>query len=140
MYNFKVHTNPILICFCSILYYRDLAEHIRRYKMEKEVVKSMQKVKNSSNDDEIYLFLKKFGGKLNKEISKEFSDGNTKTIKENTKTYRKTIVNRWHVLYRLSLNKELIPYRGHNIKKKLKKESLSIFTRIKLICTKKKQS
>jgi hypothetical protein len=59
-----VHTNPILICFCSILYYRELAEQIRRYRIEKEIVKRMD---STSSDGEIYFSLKEFTGKLRNE-------------------------------------------------------------------------
>ena len=93
-----MHTNPILICFCSILYYRDLAEHIRRYKIEKELVKSMRLSKNEANDEKVQFFLKKFGGKLSKELHNETSNHITSDNKRSKRVYNKFIVNRWHVL------------------------------------------
>jgi len=129
-----VHTNPILICFCSILYYRDLGEHIRRYRIEKQIVKAKE---TNNLDDEVYYLIKKFGGKLviNDSFLKEKSSDDRILRK---KIYNQLIVNRWHVLLRLSLNKELIPYRQHNIRKKNKSQPISILTRMKLFFVEKK--
>lgn len=38
------HTNPVLICFCSILYYKDLNEHLRRYRNEKRRILEIEKI------------------------------------------------------------------------------------------------
>jgi len=125
-----VHTNPILICFCSILYYQDLAEHIRRYRMEKKIIKAIEK--NNLNE-EIHYSLKKFSGKLLNEPEK--SDEGPILKK---KIYKQLVLNRWHVLLRLTLNKELIVYRRHNIRKKTKIYPISIFARVKLFFMRKK--
>ena len=129
-----MHTNPILICFCSILYYRDLGEHIRRYRIEKQIVKAKE---TNNLDDEVYYLIKKFGGKLviNDSFLKEKSSDDRILRK---KIYNQLIVNRWHVLLRLSINKELIPYRQHNIKKMNKIQNISLFTKIRLFFCRKK--
>ena len=134
-----MHTNPILICFCSILYYRDLAVHIERYKIEKKIIMAMNKTKTISDED-IYFFLKKFGGRFAKyqETVGETPADSAQIELSSKKHYKKYIVNKWHVMLRLTLNQELIQYRRHNIRKKDVKESVSIFTKIKAICNKKK--
>ena len=134
-----MHTNPIVICFCSILYYRDLAEHIRRYKKEKHVIQNMVKIKDISTESGIRLFLKNFDGKIIREPFNEISTNEkTPVTVKKAKIYKKIVLNRWNLLLRLFLNKELIPYRGHNFKKTLtSNESISALTKIKLICSKK---
>lgn len=120
-----MHSNSILICFCSILYYRDLAEHIRRYKIEKEIVKTME---IGQSGDEKYYFLKDFIGKLRNEPILKGKSEEKKILKN--RIYNQLILNRWHVMLRLSLNKELISCRRHHLKKKPKIESFSILTRV----------
>ena len=127
-----MHTNPVLICFCSILYYRDLAEHIKRYRAEKEILKTLD---TGGFGDEIYFSLKPFIGKLiNEPILKEKSQ-EKQLLKR--KRYQQLILNRWNVLLRLTLNKELISYRRHNLKKKNKIESVSLLIRIIQMISKK---
>ena len=126
-----MHTNPILICFCSILYYRELAEQIRKYRIEKEIVKTMDSI---SSDGEIYFSLKEFTGKLSNEPLK----GRSSTRDQmKIKIYKKHILNRWHLFLRLTLNKELIAYRGHNLKKKVIIEPASMLKKMMLLCKKK---
>ena len=127
-----MHTNPILICFCSILYYRNLAEHIRRYKIEKELVKALE-TKNANK--EIYFKLKTFSG------YPLLNDPSSNEEKWTTKTcYSQHVKNRWHLIIRLSLNKELIQYRRHNLNTKNENESLfsltKVFLRRKILLTK----
>jgi len=124
-----VHTNSILICFCSILYYRDLAEHIRRYKIEKEIVKALD-AKNSPNKM-LHYALRKFRGKLTNEtfLKEKYAQ---------KKTYNHLVLNRWHIMLRLHLNKELIQYRRHNLKTKPIRQPLVLFTKMKLFFRKKK--
>jgi len=110
-----VHTNPILICFCSILYYPDLAEHLRRYKIEKKIVQVMEM---NNCDDDIYFSLRKFRGKLTKEFVLNKKLGEKQILKK--KVYNQLVLNRWHLFIRLNLNKELIPFRSHNLRKKKK--------------------
>jgi hypothetical protein len=127
-----VHTNPILICFCSILYYRELAEQIRRYRIEKEIVKRMD---STSSDGEIYFSLKEFTGKLRNEPLKGRSSTNDQL---KIKVYKKHILNRWHLFVRLTLNKELIAYRGHNLKKiEIIEHESSMLKKMMLLCKKK---
>ena len=98
VFKLKVHTNPILLCFISILYYKHLDEHIYMYRLEK--CHMMDKLENDE-----YISLKKFNGRL-ASIDQQ----------RNEKNYNKTIVNRWNVALTLHYNKCLIKYRKHNIK------------------------
>ena len=105
-----MHTNPILLSFCSLLYYRNLQDHIRNYIIEK---KSVEDKFNLS--DEFIFRIDKFTGRV--EIS---------AIERETKTrknYKKNVVNKWHVMLMLQRNKTLIKYRAHNIIKKENKEN-----------------
>ena len=99
---------------------------------------------NETNDtDEIYFFLKKFGGRLTQKTLKDAQVENIQREYGNKKQYRKHIVNRWHVLVRLARNKELIPFRHHNIRKKEQLNSVSfvksVLIKVKSICKIKKQ-
>ena len=127
-----MHTNPILICFCSILYYRELAEQIRRYRIEKEIVKAMDSI---SSDGEIYFSLKAFTGKLRNEPFEPLKGKSSP--RDQFKIYKKHILNRWHLFLRLTLNKELIVYRGHNLKDKVIVEQSSMLKKMMLLCKKK---
>lgn len=104
LFLFQVHTNPIIITFCSILYYADLDEHIRRYRHEKYAMR-----RELSHDE--FLALRKFKGKL-EPIG---SDENV-SLKA-SKGYNKRIVNKWHLLVMLKQNLSLIKYRKHLIAK-----------------------
>ncbi len=112
-----MHTNSILICFCSILYYKDLAEHIRRYRIEKSYILS-KNYPIAFNFEQVSFFIKEFTGKL--------SDDNKIIKEEDTKIYNKKILNKWHLFVRLSLNQELIQYRSHNIKIKSRRKQLNL--------------
>ena len=103
IFNKKVHTNPILISFLSILYYKDLQEYIRRYHFEKRQLREIE-------TDKIELKMNTYNGKLDN--LNGFND-----IK-NKRLYNKTILNRWFLYLQLSKNYDLIRYRGHNISKK----------------------
>ncbi len=97
------HTNPILVCFCSLLYYKDLSEHLRRFKVEK------QNILNSEELDCRMVFkLKKFVGFLPPCATVE-------------RDYDRLIVNRWHLMLRLAVNRELTVYRGHYLERKRKR-------------------
>jgi hypothetical protein len=129
----KVHTNSILVCFCSILYYKDLAVHIKRFIREKNLLKA----KSMIDHHEKYYFMKNFSGKLTQIVVK--SDLDQVNLDEASsserppkKTYKKCIVNKWHVFVKLSMNKELIQYRHHNIRsrKATSVENESQFKRI----------
>ena len=116
-----MHTNPILICFCSILYYPDLAEHIRRYRIEKEFIQASE-VDNF--DDDVFFSLKKFHGKLATELV--FKE---KRLSKKS-NYNQKMLNRWHLLLRLNVNKELIPFRSHNLRKKQKNQPISLLKKL----------
>ena len=111
-----VHTNPIIISFCSILYYKELSLHIRRYRFEKFAL--LKKLRNK----EAKVNLKKFNGRLlGEEVFLELEHFNVKPPK--IKTYNKTIVNRWHLYLRLLMNKELVVYRKKYLENKKNKNS-----------------
>ena len=79
---------------------------------------------------EIYFKLKTFSG---------YPPSNEE--KWTTKTcYSQHVKNRWHLIIRLSLNKELIQYRRHNLNTKNENESLfsltKVFLRRKILLTK----
>ena len=135
-----VHTNPVLISFCSILYYRDLAEHIKCYNKEK------RRLLVSQSDTKKYYFMKKFGNKLDRQrLILDDDEQKSSITNSSTKKYNKTIVNRWHLLLRLDSNKELIQFRKHQIKKHKKHGnndeetplSTLVARKLKSICSKK---
>lgn len=126
-----MHTNPILISFCSILYYKNLRNHIEKYKLERKLILSRINI-----SDEYDFRIKKFIGKL---VPTGVSD--SKILK---KKYNKHIVNKWHVIFMLHSNKSLIKYRAHNIKKIEKETGPSIVQKVvacakKCACCKKKE-
>ncbi len=102
-----VHTNPILITFCSILYYKNLRNHVNNYKLER---KHVQDYYNLDENDSIIM--SRFTGKSSQ-------------VKMNTnhiakKIYNKFIVNKWHVILFIHKNKSLIRFRSHNINRNKK--------------------
>lgn len=104
-----MHTNPIIICFCSILYYKDLAEHVRRYRLERKAATGDGLASHRVNFE-----LNKFKGRL--------STGQAQYCKVR-KEYKKIVLIRWHLFLRLHLNKELIKLRKHYVNKKKKHSS-----------------
>ena len=88
-----MHSNPVLITFCSVLYYHDLNEQIYKRKHEK--------LENMSINVKQY-----------KENRTKYSMINLSSTK---KTYKRVPYNKWHLYLRLWLNKELIQYRKHNL-------------------------
>ena len=130
-----MHTNPILICFCSILYYRDLAEHVKNHNKEKKYLIAITKHNDGNESDKKkYYFMKKFGNKMARQQElNEAEDMNrtNETPISKKKVYNKTIVNKWHLLIRLNLNKELIQFRKNNIRKKTENESESMIKKLK---------
>ena len=93
-----MHTNPIVISFCSILYYKYLEEYVKRYLIEKKRIED--------GTASLDVKLKTFNGQFPKIRS-------IITNKE-PKDYRKKIVNRWHLLVKLNQNKILLKYRKLN--------------------------
>ena len=127
-----MHTNPIILTFCSILYYRDLGEHIRRHFKEKN------KISKRILDNESYsVHMRSFTGILTEEIIKP-GDIKIKN-KKSQKSYNKTILNKWYLLLMLHYNKQLIRYRKSHIKKKKNKEKKSLISKL-MCCSKKKDS
>ena len=104
-----MHTNPIIICFCSVLYYKHLAEHIRRYKIQKRDLNL-----DENESDELFVKLTKFNGRLSiSEAAEQIPLSNMYMSLDNKRIYNKKIVNRWHLFLRLNLNKELMVYRKY---------------------------
>ena len=93
----KVHTNPVLICFLSILYYKDLDEDLERYKTEQNILLRKDKQSDVENN---WMLLRK---------------SNTQTKLAGIRCYNRNIVNMWHLLIRLHVNKELIQYRKYKL-------------------------
>lgn len=88
-----MHTNPILLSFCSILYYKNLREHIRQFKLER------RKIENNINLNDGFSFrIKKFTGRNNKVASASAAAGvaAVAAVDEHKphKKYNKHIVNR----------------------------------------------
>ena len=138
-----MHTNPILICFCSILYYKDLAEHVKNHNKEKKYLIAITKhTDGNESDKKKYYFMKKFGNKMARQQDLNETEDMNKTNDtqmSKKKVYNKTIVNKWHLLIRLNLNKELIQFRKNNIRKKTKKKSESMLKKIKTkVCSRLK--
>ena len=128
-----MHTNSILVCFCSILYYKDLAVHIKRFVLERNQLKARASVDHK----EKYYFMRNFSGKLTNipvkpDLDQVREDEASSREGVDQKTYKKCIVNKWHVFVKLSMNKELIQFRHHNIKsrKATSVETESLFKRI----------
>ena len=116
-----MHTNPIVITFCSILYYKNLDKHIKYYLREKRQIES-----ELQNCQEIEVDLKSFSGLLVPEVIVDY-----RKTRVQYKAYNQNIVNRWFILLMLEKNKQLIKYRSHNIEKKEKIEKEGIFTKVK---------
>ena len=85
---------------------------------------------NVKDMDEKYFFMRKFTGKLSMQLRNGDSFKQTASHLLQLKTYKKRIVNKWHVFVKLSMNKELIQFRHHNIRKKIDPENRSIFAQI----------
>jgi len=111
-----VHTNPILITFCSILYYKDLDEYLHRFRTER---RTLMKTDASFLADELVV-MKNFGGRR-------------LSLRDETKKYNRLVVNRWHLWLRLSLNREITYMRRNNLKCKREdsRTSVSLIARIK---------
>ena len=76
-----MHTNPILISFCSILYYKHLDQYVKRY------VKEKMKIEKDLKG--VVVELKNFDGR---QLSRNKTNSTNAPIKE-YKTYCKVIVN-----------------------------------------------
>ena len=119
-----MHTNPILISFLSILYYKDLNDHIRQFRIERNNL-----MKEHLNPKAIKI--NKFNGKLKtSDVSFQLQ---SKKIMRN---YNKTILNRWCLYITLSNNFNLLIYRKHNILKNNEDtpKQKRILEKLKLCC------
>ncbi len=107
-----MHSNPIIITFCSLLYYKDLSDHIRNHRIEK-LIKRLDK-----SIEECYkLRPSNFNKKpvMNEYEFHPFVNGYSINYAKRRNFYNQKIVNKWHLLIRLSFNIELIKYRKHRI-------------------------
>ena len=115
-----MHTNPVLISFCSLLYYKSLRYHVHNYKLERKCIEE-----GLNLNDEFHIEMVSFTGKP------------IAVIQDNEhKAYNKFIVNKWRVFLMLNYNKTLIKYRKHNLVKEEDKETISVLQKIKACCSK----
>ena len=129
-----MHTNPIIICFCSLLYYKDLSEHIQRYKKQRRALMNGENI----DANNVRVSLNKFNGRL--------SEGNVSLDRNNTKhelvapsekrklmlrNYNPRILTRWHLYLRMTLNKEIIKYRKIYMVHREKKPKIGLVQKIK---------
>ena len=98
-----------MLCFCSLLYYKNLSEHVRRYKLEKKRIVTESKLKTDE-----HLYIKEFDGYLpDMHEYDEDKVANAKSL-ASFKVYNRALVNKWHVMVMLHRNRLLIPYRAQN--------------------------
>ena len=109
-----MHSNPILLTFCTLLCYKDLHEHMRRYRIEKLLMPLQEPLKN-----EYTLMPIAFKSKPSPEsyLRHPFLE-NKSSLVTFRKVYTRKVINRWHLFIRLSLNLELTGFRNHRIKDK----------------------
>ena len=131
-----MHTNPIIICFCSILYYKGLSEHLKRYRQQRHELLASGDLDNAS----IKIYPSKFTGQLSGTGSErptgsghltsdvEKAASSNRLLKRNYKT---RVVIRWHLYLRMTLNKEIIKYRKIYMKQREKKPEVGILQKIK---------
>ncbi len=104
-----MHSNPILITFCSLLYYKDLDQHMRNHRIEKLLIPLDDSLKE-------YFILRpvKF---IEKPSNKYKIHPILISLNYNPRKfeYNKKIVNRWHLFLRLSINIELTIYRRNKM-------------------------
>ncbi len=99
--------------FCSILYYKELGEHIRRYYIEKRnILKNLDQEISDKIEGELYFFLKPFNGRLeNSKIEEEIL-----VFSHVKKRYSNKVLKKWHLFVMLIKNKDLIRYRKFDLK------------------------
>jgi hypothetical protein len=124
-----VHSNPIIITFCSLLFYKDLNDHLRNHRIEK-----LKKPLDQSLEEFYILRPSDFYKKpLDEYILHPFIG---KTSYQPKKSYDQKILNRWYLFLRLSLNIELTIFRKQRIKKEIVSSKLSpsnVFVMVKKI-------
>ena len=94
LYIEAAHTNPIMVTFCSLLTYHGLSEHVRNIVLKRIDVNV--KFHRSSN----------FLNQVTNDLQPNHVLG-----RKRRKTYKKYIVNRWHVFLFLTKNPVLLMYR-----------------------------
>ena len=118
-----MHTNPILLTFCSLLYYKDLNEHLYRHKIEK-----ISKPLDESLRENFKLMPSKFESRL------PFEQQSVHPFVQNsssiTKSYNKRVLIRWQLYLTLSLNPELIVLRKRGSLQTLLSESTSVTKKV----------
>jgi hypothetical protein len=127
-----MHTNPIIICFCSLLYYKGLdAEYLlERFKIERKNRNSLvRNVENRKMINLVKLHKRRrvsindsYESSKNSEVSnrsdvmmnkqnEENKDKNNLELANKLGAYNRRVLIRWHLLLRMSLNPEIIKYR-----------------------------
>jgi hypothetical protein len=81
-----------MICFCSILYYKNLSNHINHFKIEKRMIQT------NLTSDQVCRIAYFTGRAINDRLA-------------NKKIYNTKILNKWHLLIMLDRNKSIIRYR-----------------------------
>lgn len=81
-----------MICFCSILYYKNLSNHISHFKIEK------RRIQTNLTRDKVCRIADFTGRAINDRLA-------------NKKIYNTKILNKWHLLIMLDRNKSIIRYR-----------------------------
>ena len=103
IFNFfiKAHTNPVLIIFISLLYHQNLRNIIRNFKNKTSENKKL-------NNFSLELCDELMGPNTNSKYQIE-------TEKFGERSYKKNIVNKWHLILFLIKNPILIIDRKHNL-------------------------
>ena len=108
-----MHTNPVLLSFCSLLYYKNLQIQIKNYKKERRNIEEKINMNNKFS-----FRIKKFTGRVLDSAAE-----NEALLK---RKYKKNILNKWHLLLMLHRNKSLIKYRSSNLIKRVNEKTNDI--------------
>ena len=116
-----------MLCFCSLLYYKGLSEQIRRFNIQKKQIMIDESLQVGTS-----IKIKDFVGRLSiSEPSDVLSHLSEKY--KGKKSYKKLIVNRWHLYLMMEKNKQLIYYRKYRYAEKKKKEKENFTIKVKSI-------
>ena len=99
-----MYANPILLTFCALLYYDDLGEHMRCHRIEKLV---MPLNASAQLDYALWPSVPRSRPSPANYIIHPF----LKSVPSTIRMYNRKVLNRWHLLVRLSLNLELTAFR-----------------------------
>lgn len=148
-----MHTNPIIICFCSILYYKDLSEHLRRYRKQRRMLASNGEFAGA----DVKVQMNEFTGRLCEDdfglaaahpngggaSNGGFDDSISARKQLIRREYKTQVVIRWHLFAIMSMNKDLIKYRKIKKVKREKREKEGVLGKIKKrvqsLCCRKKE-